>query len=58
VDGIIVDGHYFFFCSAAFADDEKFLLAARRSRRPTGSEYLISLDAKNKSKGTCLGKLR
>ncbi|XP_066391463.1 tubby-like F-box protein 11 isoform X4 [Miscanthus floridulus] len=42
----------------ALADDGKFLLAARRSRRPAGTEYLISLDAKNTSKGTCIGKLR
>ncbi|XP_066382020.1 tubby-like F-box protein 11 [Miscanthus floridulus] len=42
----------------ALADDGKFLLAARRSRRPAGTEYLISLDAKNTSKGTYIGKLR
>jgi hypothetical protein len=57
VDVIIVDGHCFFFCFAALADDGKFLLAARRSRRPAGTEHLISL-AKNTSKGTCIGKLR
>ena len=44
--------------SAALADDGKFLLAARRSHRPAGTEYLISLDAKNTSKGTYIGKLR
>ncbi|CAD6268302.1 unnamed protein product [Miscanthus lutarioriparius] len=44
----------------ALADDGKFLLAARRSHRPrpAGTEYLISLDAKNTSKGTYIGKLR
>ena len=44
--------------STALADDEKFLLAACRSHRPAGTEYLISLDAKNTSKGTYIGKLR
>ena len=43
--------------SAALADDGKFLLAARRSHRPAGTEYLILLDAKNTSKGTYIGKL-
>ena len=38
--------------SAALANDGKFLLAARRSHRPAGTEYLISLDAKNTSKST------
>ena len=44
--------------STALADDGKFLLAARRSHRPADTEYLISLDAKNTSKGTYIGKLR
>ena len=42
----------------SLVDDGKFLLAARRSHRPAGTEYLISLDAKNTSKGTYIGKLR
>ncbi|CAL5084570.1 unnamed protein product [Urochloa decumbens] len=41
-------------------DDGKFLLAARKYRRPSCTEYLISLDASDKSKGhgTYIGKLR
>ncbi|CAD6216762.1 unnamed protein product [Miscanthus lutarioriparius] len=49
---------FMFLSIGSLADDGKFLLAARRSRRPAGTEYLISLDAKNTSKGTCIGKLR
>ncbi|AQL05375.1 Tubby-like F-box protein 3 [Zea mays] len=40
------------------ADDGKFLLAARKCRRPACTEYLISLDAKNTSAGSYIGKLR
>ncbi|CAN6219847.1 unnamed protein product [Urochloa humidicola] len=41
-------------------DDGKFLLAARKYRRPSCTEYLISLDASDKSKGhgIYIGKLR
>ncbi|CAN6226471.1 unnamed protein product [Urochloa humidicola] len=41
-------------------DDGKFLLAARKYRRPSCTEYLISLEASDKSKGhgTYIGKLR
>ena len=44
----------------ALAADGKFLLAARKCRRPTCTEYLISLDADDKSRGggTYIGKLR
>lgn len=44
----------------ALADDGKFLLAARKYHRPTCTEYLISLDRTDMSKGsqTCIGKLR
>ncbi|KAK3127957.1 hypothetical protein QOZ80_7AG0580640 [Eleusine coracana subsp. coracana] len=44
----------------ALADDGKFLLAARKYRRPACSEFLISLDACDMSKGngTYIGKLR
>lgn len=40
----------------ALVDDGKFLLAARKYRRPSCTEYLISLDSKGN--GTYLGKLR
>lgn len=48
------------FIVAALADDGKFLLAARKYRRPTCTDYIISLDADEMSKGggTCIGKLR
>ncbi|KAL2485828.1 Tubby-like F-box protein 3 [Abeliophyllum distichum] len=41
-------------------DDGKFLLVARRCRRPTYTDYIISLNADNVSKGssTYIGKLR
>lgn len=44
----------------ALADDGKFLLSARKCRRPTCTEYLISLDMNDTSKGsdTYIGKLR
>ena len=45
---------------AALADDGKFLLAARKFRRPTCTDYNISLHAADMSKGssTYIGKLR
>jgi tubby and related proteins len=51
-------GHFYF--SVALADDGKFLLAARKRRRPACSEFLISLDKCDVSKGngTYIGKLR
>ncbi|XP_057489227.1 tubby-like F-box protein 3 isoform X2 [Actinidia eriantha] len=44
----------------ALADDGKFLLAARKCRRPTCTDYNISLHAADMSKGssTYIGKLR
>ncbi|KAF3779553.1 Tubby-like F-box protein 3 [Nymphaea thermarum] len=44
----------------ALAENGKFLLAARRVRRPTYTDYVISLDAGDMSKGsgTYIGKLR
>ncbi|KAL3531418.1 hypothetical protein ACH5RR_010740 [Cinchona calisaya] len=41
-------------------DDGKFLLAARRCRRPTCTDYIVSLNAEDVSKGssTYIGKLR
>ncbi|CAA2970607.1 tubby-like F-box protein 3 [Olea europaea var. sylvestris] len=41
-------------------DDGKFLLIARRCKRPTYTDYIISLNADNVSKGssTYIGKLR
>ena len=59
VDVLLVDGTNVF-CYVALADDGKFLLAARKYRRPSCTEYLISLDARDTSKGngTYIGKLR
>lgn len=44
----------------AFTDKGKFLLAARRYRRGTHTEYVISLDADDLSQGSnaYVGKLR
>ncbi|KAK9079928.1 hypothetical protein SSX86_001603 [Deinandra increscens subsp. villosa] len=44
----------------ALADDGKFLLAARKVRRPTCTDYIISLHADDMSKGSSryIGKLR
>ncbi|KAJ6817429.1 tubby-like F-box protein 6 [Iris pallida] len=44
----------------ALTDNGKFLLASRKCRRTTCTDYLISLDADNMSKGsgTYVGKLR
>jgi hypothetical protein len=48
------------FLFTALADDGKFLLAARKCRKPTCTDYLISLDMSDMSKGsnTYIGKLR
>lgn len=48
------------FCSAAFTDKGKFLLAARRFRTGAYTEYIISLDADDFSQGSnaYVGKLR
>lgn len=52
--------HLYLSLTQALADDGKFLLAARKYRRPTCTDYVISLDADEMSKGggTCVGKLR
>ncbi|OMO98392.1 hypothetical protein COLO4_13932 [Corchorus olitorius] len=44
----------------ALTDDGKFLLAARKCRRPTCTDYIISLRSEDMSKGssTYVGKLR
>lgn len=52
--------HLYLGLSQALTDNGKFLLAARKCRRPTCTDYLISLDADDMSKGsgTYIGKLR
>ncbi|CAI9776269.1 unnamed protein product [Fraxinus pennsylvanica] len=53
--------HYLYLSlSQALADDGKFLLAARRFRRPSFTEYVISLhpDHMFKASGSYIGKLR
>jgi tubby and related proteins len=59
MDALILDGTNVF-RSVALADDGKFLLAARKYRRPSCTEYLISFDARDtpKGNGTYIGKLR
>ncbi|XP_027331139.1 tubby-like F-box protein 3 [Abrus precatorius] len=52
--------YLFLSLSGALADDGKFLLAARKFRRPTCTDYIISLDADDMSRGSnaYVGKLR
>lgn len=52
--------HLFLSLNQATNDDGKFLLAARRCRRATCTDYIISLNAEDVSKGssTYIGKLR
>ncbi|KAF8392537.1 hypothetical protein HHK36_022882 [Tetracentron sinense] len=52
--------HLYIGLTQALADNGKFLLAARKCRRPTCTDYIISLDADDMSKGSSsyLGKLR
>ncbi|XP_031261952.1 tubby-like F-box protein 3 [Pistacia vera] len=52
--------HLYLSLTNALADDGKFLLAARKCRRPTCTDYIISLHADDMSKGsnTYIGKLR
>ncbi|XP_068658569.1 tubby-like F-box protein 3 [Aristolochia californica] len=52
--------HLFLGLTQALTDNGKFLLAARKCRRPTCTDYIISLDADDMSKGsnTYIGKLR
>ncbi|KAM7485132.1 hypothetical protein LguiA_001141 [Lonicera macranthoides] len=52
--------HLYLNLTQALADDGKFLLAARKCRRTTCTDYIISLNADDMSKGssTYIGKLR
>ncbi|KAL6970325.1 Tubby-related protein 3 [Sarracenia purpurea var. burkii] len=52
--------HLYLNLTLALADDGKFLLAARKVRRTTCTDYIISLHADNMSRGssTYIGKLR
>ncbi|XP_043721654.1 tubby-like F-box protein 3 isoform X2 [Telopea speciosissima] len=52
--------HLYLGLTQALSDNGKFLLAARKCRRPTCTDYIISLDADDMSKGsgTYIGKLR
>ncbi|OVA04365.1 Tubby [Macleaya cordata] len=52
--------HLYLSLTQALSDNGKFLLAARKFRRPTCTDYIISLDADDMSKGsgTYIGKLR
>ncbi|MCD9558761.1 Tubby- protein 3 [Datura stramonium] len=52
--------HLYLNLTEASNDDGKFLLAARKCRRPTCTDYIISLNAEGVSKGcsTYIGKLR
>ncbi|KAG8389427.1 hypothetical protein BUALT_Bualt02G0228400 [Buddleja alternifolia] len=52
--------HLYLNLNQALNDDGKFLLAARRSRRTTCTDYIISLNADDISKGSSnyIGKLR
>ncbi|XP_077240552.1 tubby-like F-box protein 3 [Tasmannia lanceolata] len=52
--------HLYLGLTQALTDNGKFLLAARKYRRPTCTDYIISLDAEDMSKGssTYIGKLR
>ncbi|KAK2990570.1 hypothetical protein RJ640_019850 [Escallonia rubra] len=52
--------HLYLSLNQATNDDGKFLLAARKCRRPTCTDYIISLNAEDLSKGSSayIGKLR
>ncbi|XP_020226763.1 tubby-like F-box protein 3 isoform X1 [Cajanus cajan] len=51
--------YLFLSLSSALADDGKFLLAARKFRRPTCTDYIISLDADmSRENNAYVGKLR
>ncbi|RDX95476.1 Tubby-like F-box protein 3, partial [Mucuna pruriens] len=51
--------YLFLSISSALADDGKFLLAARKFRRPTCTDYIISLDADmSRESNAYVGKLR
>ena len=46
--------------NAALVENGKFLLAARKCRRATSTDYIISIDSEDMSRGsnTYVGKLR
>ena len=50
----------FFFVQSLVVENGKFLLSAKRTRRTTRTEYIISMDADNisRSSNSYLGKLR
>ncbi|RZC55483.1 hypothetical protein C5167_014345 [Papaver somniferum] len=52
--------HLYLGLTPALTDNGKFLLAARKARRTTCTDYIISIDADDMSKGsgTYIGKLR
>lgn len=52
--------HLYLSLNQASNDDGKFLLAARKCRRPTCTDYIISVNAEDVSKGSSayIGKLR
>lgn len=52
--------HLYLGLTSALTDNGKFLLVARKYRRPTCTDYVISLNAEDMSKGsgTYIGKLR
>ncbi|KAE9594621.1 hypothetical protein Lal_00037451 [Lupinus albus] len=52
--------HLYLSLTSSLADDGKFLLAAQKCRRPTSTDYMISFDADDMSKGSNahVGKLR
>lgn len=57
--GVMI-GLSFFQCPALLVENGKFLLSAKRTRRTTCTEYVISMDADNisRSSSTYIGKLR
>ncbi|KAE9599011.1 hypothetical protein Lal_00044123 [Lupinus albus] len=52
--------HLYLSLTSTLVDDGKFLLSAHKCRHPTGTDYMISLDANDVSKGSnnYVGKLR
>lgn len=59
---MLISGHSCFTLSfaALLVENGKFLLSAKRTRRTTYTEYVISMDADNisRSSNTYIGKLR
>lgn len=52
--------HLYLGLTATLSENGKFLLAARKSRRPTCTDYIVSLNAEDMSRGSnrYIGKLR